>query len=117
MVLNPRKCYYMTFGLNTTKNDFVFKDGTIVPSVEEHVVLGITIDYRLTFYSHMKQLCKKVANKLNALARKKNFMAPFYGWGSTNSRLAPLRGGSLLFTTNSPEIPGTYFINLRRMKG
>ena len=28
--------------------------------------------------------------------KKKNFMAPFYGWGSTASRLEPLRGGSLL---------------------
>ena len=27
-----------------------------------------------------------------------NFMAPFYGWGSTAARLQPLRGGSLLFT-------------------
>ena len=35
----------------------------------------------------------------------KNFMASFYGWGSTDSRLEPLRGGSLLFTTKSPEIP------------
>ena len=34
-------------------------------------------------------------------------MVPFYGWGSTASRLEPLPGGSLLFTTNSPEIPGT----------
>ena len=34
-------------------------------------------------------------------------MAPFYGWGSTASRLQPLRGGSLLFTTQFPEIPGT----------
>ena len=32
-------------------------------------------------------------------------MAPFYGWGSTASRLEPLRGGSLLFTTKFPEIP------------
>ena len=32
---------------------------------------------------------------------KKNFMAPFYGWGSTASRLEPLRGGSLLFTTKN----------------
>ena len=31
---------------------------------------------------------------------KKNFMAAFYGWGSTASRLEPLRGGSLLFTDN-----------------
>ena len=48
---------------------------------------------------------------------KKNFMAPFYGWGSTVSRLEPLQGGSLLFTTKFPEIHGTHFINLGRMKG
>ena len=41
-------------------------------------------------------------------------MAPFYGWGS---RLEPLRGGSLLFTAKFPDIPGTDFINLGRMKG
>ena len=44
-------------------------------------------------------------------------MAPFYGRGSTASRLGPLRGGSLLFTTKFPEIPGTNFIDLRKMKG
>ena len=48
---------------------------------------------------------------------KKNFMAPVYGWGSTASRLEPLRGGSLLFTTKSPEISGTHFTDLGRMKG
>ena len=42
----------------------------------------------------------------------KNFMAPFYGWGSTASRLEPLQGGSLLFTDKFPEIPGTHFIDL-----
>ena len=30
-----------------------------------------------------------------------DFMAPFYGWGSTASRLESLRGDSLLFTTKS----------------
>ena len=42
-------------------------------------------------------------------------MAPFDGWGSTASRLQPLRGGSLLFTTKLKEIPGTHFINLGRL--
>ena len=36
------------------------------------------------------------------------FMAPFYGWGSTASRLELLRGGSLLFTTKFPEFPGIH---------
>ena len=53
----------------------------------------------------------------NVTKKKKNFMAPFYGWDSTASRLEPLRGGSLLFTTKFPEIPGTHFIDLGRMKG
>ena len=48
---------------------------------------------------------------------KKNFMIPFYGWVSTASRLEPLRGGSLLFTTKFPEIPGTRFIDLGWIKG
>ena len=54
---------------------------------------------------------------LGCLLKKENFMAPFYGWGSTASKLEPLRGGSLLFTTKFPEIPGTHFIDLGRMKG
>ena len=44
-------------------------------------------------------------------------MAPFYGWGSTASRLQPLRGGSLLFTIQFPELSGAHFIDLGRMKG
>ena len=38
----------------------------------------------------------------------KNIIVPFYGWGSTASRLDPLRGG---------EIPGAHLIDLRRIKG
>ena len=44
-------------------------------------------------------------------------MGPFYGWGFTALRVEPLQGGSLLFTTKFPEIPGTHFINLGRMNG
>ena len=60
---------------------------------------------------------KGKATETIQIYRKKNFMAPFYGWGSTASRLQPLRLGSLLFTIQFPEIPGTYFIDLERMKG
>ena len=58
MVLIPVK-HYMTFGSIVTKNEFVLEDGTIVLS-EERVVLGIIIDSRLTFYFHLKQLCKRL---------------------------------------------------------
>ena len=44
-------------------------------------------------------------------------MAPFYGQGSTASRLQPLQGGSLLFTNQFTDIPGTHFIDLEKMEG
>ena len=44
-------------------------------------------------------------------------MTPFYGWASTVSRLQPLRGDSLRFTTNYPGDSGTHFIDLGRMNG
>ena len=42
------------------------EDDTFVSSA---VVLRMTIDSRLTLYSHINQLCKNVASKLNALAK------------------------------------------------
>ena len=36
--------------------------------------------------------------------KKNNFMAPFCGWGSTASRLEPLRGGNLLSSLNKPHV-------------
>ena len=43
-------------------------------------------------------------------------MAPFCGLGSTASRLEPLRGVILFVATKFPDIPGTHFTNLARMK-
>ena len=59
---------------------------------------------------------KKDLKIKNLFFFKKNFMAPFYGWSSTASRLEPLQGGSLLFTNKFPAIPGIHFIDLRKMK-
>ena len=67
-------------------------------------------------FIYLLRISKCLQKKKN-FKKKTNFMAPFYGWGSTASRLQPLRGGSLLFTIQFPEIPGTHFINLGMMKG
>ena len=48
---------------------------------------------------------------------KKTLWPLFYGWGSTASRLEPLQGDSLLFTSKFPEISGTHFTDLGRIKG
>ena len=53
------------------------QDGIFLPSAEGNVASsGITIGSRLTFYSHLKQLCKKIANKLNALTK----IAPYLSY-------------------------------------
>ena len=69
MVLNPGKCFYMSFGPSSDKTNLILKDSTKIPSAEEYVDLGVPIDDRLTFYNHFKNPCKKIANKLNALVR------------------------------------------------
>ena len=63
MVLNQGKCCYMRFGSNPDKNDLILEDSTKIPLAEEYAILGVTID------NHLKNLCKKIANKLNAQTR------------------------------------------------
>ena len=64
-----------------------------------------------------EKLKESLGINMSRKSLKENFMPPFYGWGSTVSKLEPLRQDSLLFTTKFPEIPGTHFIDLGRMKG
>ena len=59
-------------------------------------------------------LKKQQVEKNNEIMKK--IYGPYYGWGSTTSRLEPLWGGSLLYNTKLPEIPGTHSIILGRMK-
>ena len=56
-----------------------------------------------------------ITNKFMKIKNKKK-KAAFYGQGSTASRLMPLRGGSWLFTTKSPEVPGTHSIGIEEEK-
>ena len=55
-------------------------------------------------YVNLKEPCNQdikeqvttiIKKKKKKTKRNQNFMAPFYGWGSTASRLEPLRGGNL----------------------
>ena len=71
----------------------------------------------------LKQLFNLVSNShhtrwgLTTLSLKKLY-GPFLWLGFNCLRVAePLRGGSLLFTTKFPAIPGTHLIDLGRMKG
>ena len=40
---------YMSFGSNPDKSDLILEDSTKIPSAEEYLILGVTIDNWLTF--------------------------------------------------------------------
>ena len=97
----------MIFGSNTTKNEFVLGDGTIVHSAKEHLVLGIITDSSLTFNSDLKQLRKKIANKRNGFTKTEPCLSGnqrqliysfFFYW---TIKLLPINMDLLLQTTKS----------------
>ena len=45
---------------------------TVIKETKEQMLLGINIDNKLTFKSHVETLCKKAVQKLHALARIAN---------------------------------------------
>ena len=94
MVLNPGKCCYMSFGSNLDKSDLILEDSTKIPSVEEYVILGVTIDNRLTCYNHLKDFRKKIANKLNTLTR----IAPYLNHNQIRLIYNSFFKGQLLFS-------------------
>ena len=75
ITLNDDKCHLMIFG--NTKNDTTIKIGSaeIKESYSEKL-LGITFDKKLSFKTHIKDLCKKANQKLHALTRVSYFMDP-----------------------------------------
>ena len=79
-------------------------------------IINVGIGTYFIYYKHMN--CDKKADAKESLIRNlKTFMAPFYRWDPIVSRLNPLRGDGLVRTTKFPEIPGTHFIDLGRMRG
>ena len=75
MVLNPDKCHYMYMGKNSkSQTNFQFENNVIEHHNTEEI-LGIIIDNQLSFTPHIKKLCKKAGNKLNALARISGFLS------------------------------------------
>ena len=65
MNMNTKKCAILQFSRQVchTPSSY-FLDGSIIPSVDKHMDLGITIDKQLKFHDHIHD----VAHKANALA-------------------------------------------------
>ena len=61
--IKPKKCHYMCTGRNT-ENDKSEFDNLLLENSKEEVVLGVTIDNKLTFDSHIKSICRKAGKNL-----------------------------------------------------
>ena len=73
MALKAGKCHFMCLGKDTRNETFIFK-GLVMKNSKEQKILGVTIDNKLTFKSHIKNLCKKASQKIGALSRLSNHL-------------------------------------------
>ena len=76
MVLNPGKCHYLALG-NRSDSDTINLNGAKLASSSYEKLLGILIDRDLSFVKHIKSLCRKAGQKLNALARISNYLTHY----------------------------------------
>ena len=72
MTLNPGKYHYMVIGSGDLSHEIMLNNNKITSSNEEKL-LGIFLDSKLNFKSHIGSLCRKADQKINALVRLKNY--------------------------------------------
>ena len=60
MALNAGKSHFIFLVKDTRNETFIFK-GSVMKNSKEQKILGVTIDNKLTFKSHIKNLCKKAS--------------------------------------------------------
>ena len=73
MSLNPTKCHYTCLG--KTKEDDTCNFGNIsLKNSDKEVILGLTIDNKLSFDNHVKKICRKASKKTCALSRISNYL-------------------------------------------
>ena len=73
MKLNAEKCHLLIFGKSRERLSLKIGEEVITESKEEKL-LGVIIDKRRTFKSHVAARCKKTNQKLHALTRISNYV-------------------------------------------
>ena len=63
MVLNAGKRHFMNLGSNTENETFLFYS-ILIENSKEQKIIGVIIDNKLNFKSHISELCKKLLRKL-----------------------------------------------------
>jgi hypothetical protein len=74
MKINPDKFNYIVFG-NCGDVDDINLNGNIIKVQDEVKILGLHLDKRLTFHSHISKICQKAGNQVHALCRLSNILS------------------------------------------
>ena len=61
-------CHYMCIRKNCADDTFLH-NGKKFKNSKEQTILGVIIDKKLTFDSHINRMCKRTGQKLSALSR------------------------------------------------
>ena len=75
MVLNPDKCHYIVIGDDGPSQKIILNNNEIATSNGEKL-LGILLDSKLNFDSHITSPCKKADQKLSGLAKINHNVTP-----------------------------------------
>ena len=73
VVLNAGKCHFMCLGNNTENETFLFHN-ILIENSKEQKILGVIIDNKLNFKSHISELCKKASQKVAALSTFSSYL-------------------------------------------
>ena len=73
MTINPGTCHYMVIGSGDLSYEIMLNNSKITGSNEEKL-LDIFLDSKLNIESRIVSLCRKSGQKINALAKLKNYL-------------------------------------------
>ena len=74
MIANPDKFQVMFLGVKNPNEISLTIDNNEIYGQLQVLLLGITIDHKLTFSNHIETLCKNANNKISALLRFRSFL-------------------------------------------
>ena len=74
MKANPSKFQIMFLGQENMSNLCLSINGLLIPSSKQVKLLGVNIDNSLEFDAHIKELCRKVNQKVHAFGRLRPFL-------------------------------------------
>ena len=75
MKMNPEKCHVIILGDTNVPDDFTIQIDNVHRAPESEVtLLGITLDSKFDFNSHITKICKEASKRLNAFRRISKYL-------------------------------------------